>query len=433
MSDSLGVRVIARTHFNQCKFRDASEGASMKRLLLCLVTLFAFLCVLAGCGGSGSGTSDSGTVSGVAAAGAPVSGKVTLVDRNGVQRTANIDDNGAFVLDVAGLTAPFIVKAEGLVGGQSHTLFAVTSHDGTVHVNPYTNLILAVALGGNPARLLDSTATIDYSKLDDAALLQAQGKVKALLQPLLDRYGIATFEPLSGAYSAQPGNRLDAVLDVVSITIDNAGTLVMRNNLTGDVLASGGVSAPDEIALDVSKAPGAVFLDDLAAITERVAQLCTLFKKGAGMTRQSVEEFFFADAYYGTSNGQTREQGVDSIFTVWGSGSLDQYGRLKSIRNVRLVRDLSTDYSGRNVSRAYLLNYDFIFEGGALVKGNNTTYAREADSGVWKFIGDPVGSSLGDNYGSVVTSVDVPVSPIIFDVPDITPVEYLPGAVQMPQ
>jgi len=385
----------------------------MNRIAIRLVIFVGFL--LAGCGGSGTSTVgepptvvESATVSGVAAAGAPVSGTVTLVDKNGVQRVAAIDGSGGFVIDASGLALPFVLKAEGQAGGSPQKLYAVTNHAGTVHVNPYTTLIFFVALGDDPAQFFASAVSRDGSKLSDALLSQAQQSVRAFLQPLLALYGITDFNPRTGAYAAQPGNRLDAMLDVVGIAIDSSGTLVLSNKLNGAVLSTGSVANLAGLNLDTGKTPDAACLDDLVALTERLAQLTTLLNSGTDMTRPAVEAFFIADPDYGTSSNQTRTQNVDSIFTVWGVGGLNTDGKLKSIRNLRLVQDLTADYGGRGVSRAYLLTYDFIFESGKIVHGNNVTFAKEQGSGAWKFIGDPLNSNLGDNFGCVsIMAIDI--------------------------
>ena len=111
----------------------------------------------------------------------------------------------------------------------------------------------------------------------------------------------------------------------------------------------------------------------------------------------ATEGFFISDSYYGTSNGNSRAQDMASIVAIFGPGGTNSNGKVKSIRNVRLVSDQTVNYSGRGASKVYLLDYDFVFESGAVVHGNNVTFAKDISDGKWKFIGDPIGSNIGTN------------------------------------
>ena len=78
--------------------------------------------LIAACGGGGGGdkpASGSGAaiLSGTAAAGLALVGSVTVKDANGVTRTVSIGSNGAYTVDVSGLTAPFLLRASGTAGG----------------------------------------------------------------------------------------------------------------------------------------------------------------------------------------------------------------------------------------------------------------------------------------------------------------------------
>lgn len=89
---------------------------------------------------------------------------------------------------------------------------------------------------------------------------------------------------------------------------------------------------------------------------------------------------------------------------IFGPGGSNTNGSLQGIRNVRLVSDLTTSYGGRGVAKAYLLNYDFVFKSGVVVQGNDVTLGKESATGQWKFIGDPVNSNQGNNYGVVAVA-----------------------------
>ena len=78
-------------------------------------------------------------ISGTAAAGAPIVGKVTVKDAKGVQKTVDIAADGKYSVDVSGMTAPFVFHAYGKVGGRDVSLVsAATSEDinKTINITP---------------------------------------------------------------------------------------------------------------------------------------------------------------------------------------------------------------------------------------------------------------------------------------------------------
>jgi hypothetical protein len=367
-----------------------------------------FLLLMSGCGsGTGSGSSsignsgdgsasDTGTaqtsprvqvISGVAATGLPISGNITLKDRNGVQLgPLATDSDGNYAFDVTGLASPFLLKAEWSIGSQSYTLFSVATGAGNVHINPFANLALMLAAGSDPALIFGAPgAKPDMGQITDAAIALALAKIKTLLGPLLIYYGIFDFDPLSGAYTATPDNKLDALLDVLSVKVEN-GTLTITNKLNGSVISSGSAANIPGIALDMTKTPEKEVLTDIKDLTERVGALCTIMNLGSALTVDKLEGLFIPDPDYGKSAGHTRAQDIQSIVNIFAPGGANKDGKLKTIRNVRLVSDQTANYSGRGVSKVYLLNYDFIHENGTVVHGNNTTFGKELSGGQWKFI-----------------------------------------------
>ncbi|MCE5265343.1 MAG: hypothetical protein LLG97_17655 [Deltaproteobacteria bacterium] len=332
---------------------------------------------------------------------------MTLRDKNGIERgPVATDSSGNFSFDVTGLAPPFILKAEGWVGAQSYTLYSAATVVGKAHINPFTHLVLAVAAGVDPAQVFGPAGgTPDVAAINDAALRAALAKIKTLLQPLLDEYGITDFDPLSGDYEANPGNRLDAMLDLIRVEFAS-GSVTIANKLTGSVIASGSAANLNAISLDKTRAPSQSRLAEIQAITTRLTELCAVMNLGADLTAQVLDGFFIPDPQYGTSNGHTRAEDIASIPAIFGPGGTNTRGRVLKIRNVRLVSDITTDYfASRGVERAFILNYDFIHENGDIVRGTNVTFAREASSGLWKFVGDPDQNNNGStsNYGCVMT------------------------------
>ena len=369
-----------------------------------VILLLATIAFLSACGGGSSSQTPTQlpatVVSGIAATGAPIQGTVTLKDRDGLTRgPVATGSDGSFSFEVTGLAPPFVLKAEWTSGLQTQALFAVATQAGTVHINPLSNLALAFATGADPVAVFGaSDAPPDTAAISDTTMAAAVGQMKTLLTPLLNDYGITEFNPLNGNYTATPDNRLDAMLDVIAVKAEN-GQVTISNRLTGTAIASGSATNPAGIVLDKAKCPDKGALDDVRDITQRVGALGEAMKLGAALTTTALEGFFVPDPDYGTSNGHTRTQDIASIVAIFGPGGSNTNGALKVLRNVRLVSDLTAKYTGRGVTKVYLLNYDFIFENGKTVRGNNVTFGKETASGLWKFIGDPVGQVAGSNYG----------------------------------
>lgn len=380
---------------------------------LLLLSVFAFMTA---CGG-GEGTEGSRTVSGVVATGAPINGTVVLKDSNGVQLgPVNTDDDGGYSFDVTGLTPPFILKATGVSGSQNHTIYSVATGYGSAHITPFSNLVLQLATGSDPSMIFGEDGNKpNTANIDETTLKNALAKIKTLLEPILIEYGITGFDPITGDYSAIPDNKLDALLDVMEIKSEN-GSLIITNKLDGSIILSGALANITELSLDMAKCPDKSTLTDIKDITDRLTGLCLAIRKGENLNLQDVQDFFVTDPNYGTSNGHTRSEDVASIVTIFGANGTNTNGKLKSIRNVRLVSEQTVNYSGRGAAKVYLINYDFIYENGNIVHGNNTTWAKEASTGIWKFIGDPLNSTIGNNYGGFELYAMAPVlSSIIFE------------------
>jgi hypothetical protein len=331
-------------------------------------------------------------------------GTITLKDKNGVQLgPITTDTDGYFTFDVKGLAFPFVLKADWITSSRSYTLYSVVTGAGTANINPITNLLLQIATNSDPAVIFGGQgAKPDTSLIDSSTIMAAQVKINTLLAPLFMKYGISDINPLYGTYAATPENKLDAMLDVISVKVEN-GMLSINNKLDGSIIASGKLTNITNISLDMTKSPDKAILTDIKEITQRLETLRSTMNRGEVLTIADTEALFFPNQNYGTSNGHTRAEDMASIVAIFGPSGTNSNGKLKSIRNVRLVSDVTENYSGRDVAKAYLLNYDFIFNNGKIINGNNVTYGKELSSGQWKFIGDPTGSNIGNNNGLIIT------------------------------
>lgn len=184
--------------------------------------------LIAGCGGGGTsnvpGTATS--ISGTAATGAPVVGQVVAIDANGTRFTATTSSAGAYTINVAGGTAPFILTVIGMSGGKAVTLNSVATAVGqTVNITPLTDLIVSTASGqpGGAALsdLCSSAVAADQTQCKAALTAAAtpanlSAAVTAVTQMIAPLNG-TNIDPLNGAFTAN-GTGMDALLDAILVT-----------------------------------------------------------------------------------------------------------------------------------------------------------------------------------------------------------------------
>lgn len=186
-----------------------------------------------GGGGGGSVAAPSSVISGTAAAGSPIIGKVTVKDSLGAQKTVDIALDGSYSVDVADMTAPFLFRAAGTVGGRDIALVsAATSADvgNTINITPFTDLIVA-NIAGVAAEQYFVSNNPSAATLTPAELSTATATLTERLKPVLEAMGVAgSFDLLRTAFKADRSG-LDAVMDVVKVTVDPATAQATIKNL----------------------------------------------------------------------------------------------------------------------------------------------------------------------------------------------------------
>ena len=205
-----------------------------KTLRLWFLMLFVVsVSVFTGCASSdstGAAVPDT-TITGTAAAGAPVVGYVYVKGSAGNMVSAAIDSNGDYSLDVSTLTAPYIVQAKGSVNGESVEIYSTGVATGNINVTPITNLITSRVLSGLDTAF-DSWSTVS-SSVDETAIQAAEETVQTQLAPILTAYGITAEIDLMSVDFDTDHSGLDAVLDIVHIEIDGSNNVTITNRATG--------------------------------------------------------------------------------------------------------------------------------------------------------------------------------------------------------
>ncbi|WP_375592055.1 hypothetical protein [Chitiniphilus eburneus] len=245
--------------------------------------------LLTACGsGGGDSTPDepsgppaaSGNISGVAAAGAPLAGTVTVKDANGVTRSVPVGADGQYTVDVTGLTPPFVFRADGMVGGKRYVIHSAalqTDVGGTINITPLTDLIIANIAGDLAANFFD---TPQFASLTPDALTEQTAALKARLQSVLTGLGIeSTIDLLRSSFQADHTG-LDAALDILRVTVDpETQVATIRNVLTQEEIQDQLTSTTDTDALP---APGDLsgVVSDLQGIEAAFRRFNALFANG---------------------------------------------------------------------------------------------------------------------------------------------------------
>ncbi|MDP2417480.1 MAG: hypothetical protein U1D25_06690 [Hydrogenophaga sp.] len=400
----------------------------------CAAVLCAAGVGLAACGG-GSSSSDGGSGGvgggdtvpeapaplasefvGVAAAGLPLVGTVTVKDANGVTRTERIGSNGSYSINVEGMTGPYIFRAMGLAGGRSYVIHSTATQadvGGVINVTPLTDLVLSNLAGEIAQRYFDrcnALVTCDRSDALTASALQAEVvQLRERLLPVLQALGVEAGIDLLRTPFTPLASALDTALDVLRVDYDEAGAVATITNIvtqqfiSDDLTVTATAVAPESGALDAGAVASSG--DDIGAIRTLLTQLSDQFGGGSATAVQGLlsSNFLFSD------------EDEDSFSNIIA-------GADAGIRLTDVVID-RIDYSvtppiavGSWVSRS---------EGGNFLRRlDGAQFVKEAD--VWKFHGDQrvldieasalmVRTSFGSN-GNVCTATG-----LILMVDDVDP------------
>lgn len=229
---SLGLKVPLMHHKSENFKQICFPGNFVKRF--CVLGLSATLLACGGGGGSSKSTTSSpttftGTVaSGLALSGAAVSANCASGSNAG---SATTNTSGVYSMTLASTVAlPCILKAT--LNGASY-YSAIYSGQSVANITPITQLIVANALGADPANAYNGTVSSVSSKLSSSNIANAT----SIIESALTTIGI-TFQsgqnPLTSTFQAAtstaPGDLLDSTLDTLTTALNKAlvpyGTLL---------------------------------------------------------------------------------------------------------------------------------------------------------------------------------------------------------------
>ena len=174
--------------------------------------------LLAACGGDDGPRLPPITIDGLAATGAAVASKVvTIKCAAGESATATTDSRGAFRFELAGRGMPCMLEVD--AGGTMGKLHGFTNTAGRVNIPPLSSLVVARALGANPA-----TA---FTNISTAALNSANNNIATATTAVAgdaNRLMGWTFSvnPMTGVFAI--GDDDDRALDALGASLASASS-----------------------------------------------------------------------------------------------------------------------------------------------------------------------------------------------------------------
>lgn len=205
------------------------------------------------------------SISGTAAAGAPIIGTVTIKDSSSPSKTSVMDikADGSFSFNVKNMTPPFLLHTEGSVGGRSVEYFSAATQadiNGNINITPFTDLIVANIAGQIAQEFYESyNPATDGGKITPNTLNDAEANLQQKLEPVIDSLGLdAGIDLLRTAFDTDHTG-LDMIVDIIQVskTVDDA-IYQLKNILTGDAVVENIATDTD---VDILPAPS-VDMDD---------------------------------------------------------------------------------------------------------------------------------------------------------------------------
>jgi hypothetical protein len=337
--------------------------------------LGAVALALSGCGGGSSSKAPpppaSQHLGGTVAAGAPLIGTVTVKDSAGHTRGGTIDADGRYLVDLSGMTAPFMVRADGTVGGRAYTLYSAgvsADVNGNLNVTPLTDLIVAnVAHDLAGARF----ASGDFSVFTPAELAAKEAALRTSLVPILSALGVQASVDLLRMSFAADHSGLDAALDLLDVEVDTTTKVAtIRNIVNGssveNVIGTGSVTG----TIDPGNAATAVStVQDLSAKLDRLTQLFA--------TRLPTPAEVEAIGFFDTSAAFLNDGASWGLFINDFTSGGDPVG--VSFRNLVVVSGLGQPEMKANIDA---------FDPSGNYAGTVAFFFRKDGSGVYRCIGN---------------------------------------------
>jgi hypothetical protein len=207
-----------------------------------IAMLAAALCACGGGGGNTTTANTTATLSGIASAGAPITGaSISVLSSNGLylETSATTDTTGGFQIsiDTQTYTSPYLLKITKSSGQSVGNYYAYASANSSagILVTPISNATLGLAANANLDQIFASGAI--PSALTTNSIDNALEKVYAASSNVFSALSVTDKSKLlvNASYAAN-GSGQDASLDAVSFSSASAtdGSVIVGSKLTGN-------------------------------------------------------------------------------------------------------------------------------------------------------------------------------------------------------
>ena len=262
---------------------------------------------------SATPTGIPGSLSGVAAGGAPIIGNVEITDALGAKRGATIEANGHYEVNVQGMTGPFIIKAGGRVGSTWVTYYSAGLNadiGGTINVTPFTDIIVS-SLAATVSDKFGSGA--DPTKVNFENIELARVGLYKKLYPLLKRMGVEDgIDFLRSVFNADH-TKIDALFDLLQIQNDQDANIVTIKDFMGTVLGSIDIAKPiDDVPIPVGLVDPSASVD-IRQIVQVIENFTSLFATKLPSSQQIAASGLVDTSSDFLDGGQSFQQWADEI------------------------------------------------------------------------------------------------------------------------
>lgn len=297
------------------------------RLLLLALALGILLLGGIGCSSDSGGDDDdpdtpAATITGTAAAGAPVIGTVTVRGANGQTSTSPIRADGSYTVDVTGLTAPYVLWASGKANGVGVSLYSCISQSGRANITPVTHAAMAYALQKEPEEFMEDLsagiASLPPASDLDTGMTEALEIIHERVKGVLAELGVAdqNFDFRTSSFSAD-GQGADALLEVLDfpVSTDTGGEVVMAimDGATGETLVEvkGEDITTDKTAEEVKTATQTSrdLHESVKVVFDEITRLYATSTPTVAQLHASLDQYLTNDFI---EDGQSRDDMFDS-------------------------------------------------------------------------------------------------------------------------
>ncbi len=348
-------------------------------LLVCSLTSL----MIQGCGGSSTGSSSA--ASSVAAVGAPISlGTLSAIDVNGQTASTSVAADGTFSLSfLGGLTAPVLLRVEGVSGGRTVVHFGVATSTSlaVVNITPVSTAVVTRVMQADPGVVF---AAVDTSKI--ALLTAAQvatentliGTELAVARSAAGLSGSGAIDFLNTAFTSDKTG-LDKVLDLVRVSVQPDRSIQLKNKTADGVTT---VNTNGTVAGSL----GSIVNIDTKSIDALGASLQALFQNGSSSWNPSssaVLNIFSSDFLHG---GSDRAAVISSIAQD-----------AEDMRGAQFLPGKVINCSSTAGGTVCEVKFTVRYTDGAV---EVFTFPVRQESGTWKLFGDQ--APAGTEYSAVV-------------------------------